>query len=44
METFIVVKNQFDWEMNECLHQIFFEENEKILNLKLQHQYEATTC
>lgn len=28
--------------MNDCLIQIFFEENEEILSLKLEYQYDTT--
>ena len=42
METMEIVKQNFEFSINDVLLQIFFEENEEILNLKFNHQYNLT--
>jgi hypothetical protein len=39
METMMQVKLNYGWDINECLLKVFFEEEEKIVNLKLQDQF-----
>ena len=42
METMKIVKKNFDLDINTCLLEIFFKENEEILHQKLSYQFNLT--
>lgn len=42
METIMLCKKELGFEFDGCLHQIFFEENQEILELKVKYQFDKT--